>query len=68
MLALHASAQGVHGEVLKVLRIVVVARREGIEASGQAIYGRVEANVVIVWENDVKVAIELGGGEFAAAL
>jgi len=67
-LGLVASAKGVEREVSEMVRIVVVARDEGIEAAGEPIYGRVEGRVIFVRENDVEISIELRGREFPAVL
>lgn len=51
-----------------MLGIVVFACGEGVEAASEPIYGRVEPNVIIIWKEDVKSAIQLGGGEFVEVL
>lgn len=50
-----------------MLRVVVIARCEGLEAAGKTVNGGVEAEVVVVWEDNVEIAIELCRSEFAAA-
>lgn len=42
-----------------MLRIVVVARHEGLEPSSEAVDGRIEGRVVLVREHDVEVPVEL---------
>lgn len=43
--------------------IVIVARGEGIKATGKSVNGRVEVEVVIVRKDDVEVSVELSRGE-----
>lgn len=50
-----------------MLRIVVIARCKSIETTGQAVDGRVETDIIVIWKDDVEIAIELCCGEFAAA-
>ena len=40
-----------------MLCVVVVARSECVEATGEAVDGGVEIEVIIVGEDDVKVAV-----------
>jgi hypothetical protein len=63
VLPLEADAERVHGQVPQVLRIVVWAGGEGIEAAGEPIDGRVKVGLIIVGENDVKLAVEERRGE-----
>ena len=59
MLAFGTSTEGVHGEILQVLGIVVLARRESIETSGQPINGGIKIDIIIIREDDVEISIEL---------
>lgn len=45
--------------------VVIVARNEGLESSRQPVDGRVVRGVILVRKDDMKVAIELGGGKVA---
>lgn len=54
------SAQGVHGQVLEMLGIVVIACGEGIETTSKPIDGRFEADIIVVGEYDVEAPIQLG--------
>lgn len=48
--------------------VVVVAGGKGVEATGEAVDGGVEVEVVIVGKDDVEVAVEDGGGDFVKVL
>lgn len=58
--------KGVERKISEMLRIVVVARRKGIQPTSQTIDGGVERRVILVGENDVELAIQLGSGQFSA--
>lgn len=45
-----------------MFRIIVVARREGIQPLGQTFYG-LSCGIVFLGEDDVEVTVEFGGGE-----
>lgn len=49
-------------------RIVVVACDKGIEAAREAVDGRVVAGFLVVGEDDVEVAVQLGGSQVAEVL
>lgn len=61
-----AGAESVQRQVSQVLSIVVVASHKSVETAGQAVYGRVVFGVIFVWEDNMEIAIELGGSEFSA--
>ena len=46
-----------------MLGIVIFAGDKGIEAAGKSINGGVKGRVILVGENYVEIAIELGTGE-----
>lgn len=48
--------------------IVVLARDEGVQAASQPVDGRVERGIIVVGEDDVEVAVELGGGKLVKVL
>jgi hypothetical protein len=37
--------------------VIILASSEGVESTSEAVYGRIEAPIVIVGKDDVKVAI-----------
>lgn len=51
-----------------MFRIVIVASNERLESSGQPVDRRVVRGVILVGEDNVKVAIELGGGKIVEVL
>lgn len=57
MLSLDSGAKSVHEYVFQVLGVVVFARRQRVKATGKAIYGGVEAEVIVVGEDDVEVSV-----------
>lgn len=68
VLSFDAGAEGVHGQVVEVLGVVVLAGGKGVEAAGKAVDGRIEVDVIVIGEDDVKVAVQLGRGQFVKAL
>lgn len=66
--ALMSRAQGIHGNVSQVFGIVVFAGSESIQPTGEAIYGRVEVEVVIVGEDDLEATVENGGCDLVKML
>lgn len=53
-------AQGIHGEISEVPAIVIVTCGKGVEATSETVDGGIKAKIIIVGEDDVKVAIENG--------
>lgn len=47
-----------------MLGIVVFARCKSIEAASKTVYWGVEVNLIVVWENNVEVAIQFTGRDF----
>lgn len=68
MLAFDSCTQSVHGEVLEMLGIVVFAGGKSVEASGQPIDWRIKVDIIVIRENDVEVAIQLGCCKFMESL
>lgn len=58
--------ESVERNISEVLGIVVVAGHKGIQAASQTINGGVERRVILVRENDVELAIQLGSGQVSA--
>lgn len=67
-LALDAGAQGVEREVSQVLGVVVFARNECVEPAGQPIDRGIEVWILFIGEDDVEVAVQLGGSELSEVL
>lgn len=63
MFSLNASAHRIHGQFPEMLGIVVLARGEGVKATCEAIDGRLESDIVVIWEENVEAAVELSRGE-----
>lgn len=51
-----------------MLRIVVLAGGKGVEATSQAIDGRIQIQIIVVREDDVEVPVEEAGSEFVEVL
>ena len=66
--AFMSRAQRIHGDVSQMLGIVVFAGCESIQATSEAIYGRVEVEVVIVGEDDLEAAVEDSGCDLVKML
>lgn len=62
-LSLVAGTQGIKRYVSEVFRIVIFTRDEGLQAACQPVYWRVEGGVVLVGEDNVEIAIQLGGSQ-----
>lgn len=60
MLSFDAGTQSVHREVLQVLSIVIFAGGEGIQATSQPVNRGFNVDIIVIGENDVEAAIELG--------
>lgn len=60
-----ARAQSIEGDVTEVLGIVVIACDKGVETAGKAVDGSFECRVVLVWEDDMKLTIDLCSGQVA---
>lgn len=61
MLGFHTSAHCIHRQFSQVLRVVVFAGSEGVEATREAIDWGFEPHIIVVGKEDVEATIELRG-------
>lgn len=64
MLGFHASAHCIHRQFSQVLRVVVITRSEGVEATRKAIDWGFEPHIIVIGKEDVEATIELRGCQF----
>lgn len=66
--SLIATTQRVQGDLAHVLRIIVLARHEGIQSTSQAVDGRVVRRIIFIGEYDMEVSVQLFSGKVSESL